>query len=57
MGSQAMMKRPFAILLFAFALATLALAYLVRPHPVNEARGATDFAERWYPYQLPGNNR
>jgi hypothetical protein len=35
-----MMKLAFAILLFAFALATLALAYLVRPHPVNEASGA-----------------
>jgi hypothetical protein len=52
-----MMQRALAILLFAFALATLALAYLVRPHPLNEAREVTDFAECWYPYQLPGNNR
>jgi hypothetical protein len=52
-----MMKRAFAILLFAFALATLALAYLVRPHPVNEARERADFAERWYLPQPPGNNR
>jgi hypothetical protein len=39
-----MMKRALAILLFALALATLALAYLVRPHPVNEAHEAADFA-------------
>jgi hypothetical protein len=48
-----MMKCALAILLFAFALATLALAYLVRPHPLNEAHGATDFAERWLPLPTP----
>jgi hypothetical protein len=52
-----MMKRAFAILLFAFALATLVLAYLVRPHPVNEASGVADFAGRWYLLPTPGNNR